>query len=96
MKEVARLEGLEPRSKPIFIIVSKFDNGAILYTRPDPKNPHFMVRPDWSRTLMPVSFTSPLTTEYWDDDGGSEFAEMYARLEREGMVLEMPEVASPR
>ncbi len=88
MKEVERLEGLEPRSKPIFIIVSKFDNGAILYTRPDPKNPHFMVRPDWSRTLMPMSFAAPLRSDYWDDDGSDEFNAMMARIEREGAVLE--------
>jgi len=88
MKEVERLEGLEPRPKPIFIIVSKFDNGAILYTRSDPKNPHFMVRPDWSRTLMPMSFAAPLRSDYWDDDGSDEFNAMIARIEREGAVLE--------
>ena len=68
----------------------KFDNGVIFYTRPDPQNAHFMVRPDWSRTLMPVSFTSPLTTEYWDDDGSKEFAQMMTRIETDGGVLEGP------
>ncbi len=68
MNQVQRLEQIEPMVKPRFIIVCKYDNGATLYTRPDPENPHFMVRPDWSRTLMPMSFVAPLNTEYWDDD----------------------------
>ena len=90
MKEVERLERVEPRPKPKFIIVSKFDNGSTLYTSPDPKNPHFMVRPDWSRTLMPMSYAAPLRSEYWDDDGSDEFSAMMTRIEREAAVLEAP------
>ncbi len=59
MKQVERLKQIEPTKKPKFIIVCRYDNGATLYTRPDPENPHFMVRPDWSRMLMPMSFVSP-------------------------------------
>tara|TARA_B100000686_G_C16794316_1_gene981141 strand:- start:104 stop:1348 length:1245 start_codon:yes stop_codon:yes gene_type:complete len=88
MKEVKRLERVQPRSKPKFIIVTSFDNGATLYTCPDPKNPHFMVRPDWSRTLMPMSFAAPLTSEYWDDDDSDQFDRMMVRIEKEGAVLE--------
>ena len=88
MDEVRRLERIEPMAKPRFIIVSRYDNGTTLYARPDPENPHFMVRPDWSRELMPVSFAAPLKTRYWDDDGSAEFGAMMARLEREGAVLE--------
>jgi len=87
MKAVERLEQVEPRSKPGFIIISRFDNGATLYTSPDPNNPHFMVRPDWSRTLMPMSFAAPLTSEYWDDDGSDAFDEMMTRIRQEGAVL---------
>ena len=87
MIEVERLEQIEPAAKPKFIIVSKYDNGTVFYTRPDP-NVHFMVRPDWSRSLMPVSFAAPLKTEYWDDDGSADFAAMMTRVEREGAVLE--------
>ena len=88
MEEVERLERVEPRPKAKFIIVSRFENGTTLYTSPDPKNPHFMVRPDWSRTLMPMSYAAPLRSEYWDEDGSSEFATMMDRIEREGAVLE--------
>ena len=88
MKEVERLEQIEPKGKPRFIIVCKYDNGSTLHTRPDPENPHFMVRPDWSRMLMPMSFVAPLTTEYWDDDGSDEFNGMMARIEEAGAVLE--------
>ena len=88
MDEVRRLEQIEPVAKPRFILVSRYDNGTTLYVRPDPENPHFMVRPDWSRELMPVSFAAPLKTEYWDDDGSAGFSAMMARLEREGPVLE--------
>ena len=46
-----------------------------------------MVRPDRSR-IIPMSYDSPVTTSYWDDDGSPEYREMFARLEREQMVLE--------
>ncbi len=88
IKEVERLTQVEPTKKPKFLIVCKYDNGAILYTRPDPENPHFMVRPDWSRMLMPMSFVSPLKTEYWDDDGSADFKAMMARVEECGAALE--------
>ena len=88
MAKVRRLEQIEPAAKPRFIIVSKYDHGPTLYTRPDPQNPHFMVRPDWSRTLMPLSFVAPLKTEYWDDDGSDEFNAMMARIEKEDAILE--------
>ena len=88
MAEVRRLEQIEPAAKPRFIIVSKYDHGPTLYTRPDPQNPHFMVRPDWSRTLMPLRFVAPLKTEYWDDDGSDEFNTMMSRIEAEDAVLE--------
>ena len=88
MKEVERLTRIEPMTKPNFMIVCKYDNGTTLYTRPDPENPHFMVRPDWSRTLMPMSFVAPLKTEYWDDDATTDFNAMMARVEQEGAVLQ--------
>ena len=47
-----------------------------------------MVRPDWSRTLMPLSFVAPVKTEYWDDDGSDEFNTMMSRIEAEDAVLE--------
>ena len=46
-----------------------------------------MVRPD-SRRLLPMSYASPISTEYWDDDGSPEFRAMFARVEQEGVVLE--------
>ena len=85
---VERLKAIEPPAKPRFIIVCTYTDGTTLYTSPDPTNPHFMVRPDWSRTLMPVSFTSPFTTRYWDDDDSDNFNTMMARIERDGAVLE--------
>ena len=88
MEAVKRLAQIEPMPKPRFMIVCKYASGATLYTRPDPENPHFMVRPDWSRRLMPMSFVAPLKTEYWDDDGSADFEAMMARVERDGAVLE--------
>ena len=85
---VERLKAIEAPSKPRFIIESIYADGTTQYTSPDPTNPHFMHRPDWSRTLMPVSFTSPLTTRYWDDDGSEGFKTMMASIERDGAVLE--------
>jgi len=59
----------------------------VLYNIADPKQSIFMVRPD-VRRLLPLSYVSPVTTEYWDDDGTAEYRAMFARIEREGVVLE--------
>ena len=48
-----------------------------------------MVRPDRWR-LIPMSYDCPLTTEYWDDDGTEEYRKMFARIEKEGVVLLQP------
>ncbi len=85
LKKLERVEATK------FIIKSKYDNGAHMYCIPDPKNLHFMVRPDWSR-LIPMSFAAPLSTEYWDDDGTAEFNTMLERLRIEGVVLEKGDV----
>ena len=85
--ELERLKSLEFTEKSKFILKSKFKNGTRMFNVPDPKNPHFMVRPDWSR-LIPMSFAAPIATQYWDDDGTAEFAAMYERVEREGAILE--------
>ena len=86
-----RLKALELPPQPRWIIKSRYVNGTRLYCPYDPESSrHFLVRPDWKRGLVPFSFCAPITTEYWDDDGSPEFAQMYARLEREGMVLEPP------
>ena len=42
------------------IVVCRYESGATLYARPDPGNPNFMVRPDWSRSSMPMSFAASL------------------------------------
>jgi len=58
-----------------------------MYNLADPKNSIFMVRPDRKR-LIPMSYDAPISTEYWDDDGTSEYKKMLARLEQEGVALE--------
>lgn len=87
MDVVERLERIAPPTKPTFIIECTYGNGSKLYTRPDPANPHFMVRPDWSRTLMPLSFNAPLKTRYWDEDSSAKFAHLMERIERDGAVV---------
>ena len=88
-EELERLEKRElPPPKP-WIIKSQFENRARMYNVYEAgKTRHFMVRPDWTRGGVPMSYAAPISTEYWDDDGTPEFAEMLARLEREGTVLE--------
>jgi L-alanine-DL-glutamate epimerase-like enolase superfamily enzyme len=88
--ELERLKSLEKRKKTKFILKSRFKNGTRMYNVPDPENPHYMVRPDWSRRI-PMSFAAPISTEYWDDDGSAEFKSMYERVEREDVVLERDE-----
>ena len=82
-----RLENLKLPEQEKWIIKSQFKNGTKMYNIADPKNSIFMVRPDRSR-LIPMSYDSPISTEYWDNDGTSAYREMFARIEREGIVLE--------
>ncbi|MBM3803046.1 MAG: hypothetical protein FJW26_12155 [Acidimicrobiia bacterium] len=85
--ELKRLSELKLPEQPKWIIKSRFKNGTKMYNIADPKNSIFMVRPDRKR-LIPMSYVSPITTEYWDNDGTAAYQEMFARIEREGMVLE--------
>jgi hypothetical protein len=57
-----------------------------MYNIADPKQSIFMVRPD-TRRLIPMSYTSPLKTEYWDDDRSPAYREMFARIEKQGVVV---------
>ena len=82
-----RLENLKLPEQEKWIIKSQFKNGTKMYNIADPKNSIFMVRPDRSR-LIPMSYDSPISTAYWDNDGTSAYQEMFARIEREGIVLE--------
>lgn len=82
-----RLENLKLPEQERWIIKSQFKNGTKMYNIADPKNSIFMVRPDRSR-LIPMSYDAPISTEYWDNDGTSAYQEMFARIEREGIVLE--------
>ena len=82
-----RLENLKLPEQEKWIIKSQFKNGTKMYNIADPKNSIFMVRPDRSR-LIPMSYDSPISTEYWDNDGTPAYQEMFARIEREGIVLE--------
>ena len=82
-----RLKNLKLPEQEKWIIKSQFKNGTKMYNIADPKNSIFMVRPDRSR-LIPMSYDSPISTEYWDNDGTSAYQEMFARIEREGIVLE--------
>ena len=82
-----RLKNLKLPEQEKWIIKSQFKNGTKMYNIADPKNSIFMVRPDRSR-LIPMSYDSPISTEYWDNDGTSAYREMCARIEREGIVLE--------
>ncbi len=85
-EELERLKklGLPEQSK--WIIKTRFANGTMMYNIADPKQSLFMVRPDWRR-LIPMSYASPLTTDYWDDDGSPEYRTMFKRIEQEGIVL---------
>ncbi|HCL30220.1 MAG TPA: hypothetical protein DIC52_17535 [Candidatus Latescibacteria bacterium] len=93
LDKVRSLESAPAIKKPRFIIRTRYRNGTLLQTRPDPANPHFMVRPDWSRELMPMSYAAPLASDYWDDDGSEAFAATYRRIEEEGALIEAADAA---
>ena len=84
--ELERLKELELPAQAKWIIKTRFANGTRMYIIADPKQSIFMVRPD-TRRLIPMSYRSPLTTEYWDDDGSSVYREMFARIKKEGVVV---------
>ena len=87
--ELERLSALEPAVCDPWIIRSRFANGARMYHKYDVRTTrHFLVRPDWRRGKVPMSYDSPITTDYWDDDGSPEWRQMMQRIETEGMVLE--------
>ena len=87
LAELERLKKLELPAQSRWIIRTRFANGTMMYNIADPKNSIFMVRPDLRR-LVPMSYNAPVTTEWWDDDGSSEYSKMFARIESEGIVLE--------
>lgn len=82
-----RLKKLRLPEQAKWIIKTKFQNGTTMYNIADPKNSIFMVRPDRNR-LLPLSYCAPLKTEYWDNDGTPAYETMFARIEKEGVVLE--------
>ena len=87
--ELERLEALELPTPTPWIVKTRYQNGTRMYCRYCPATTrHFLIRPDWTRGLLPMSYTAPVETEYWDDDGSREFAAMMERLEREKVVLE--------
>ena len=84
--ELERLKKLQLPKQPKWIIKTTFDNGTRMFNIANPEDSIFMVRPD-RRRLIPLRYDLPLSTEYWDDDGSSEYKQMFARIEREGVVL---------
>lgn len=84
--ELDRLRQLKLPPQPKWILKTRYKNGTLMYNIADTKNPIFMVLPIVSR-LIPMSYDAPLATEYWDNDGSSQWQEMFARIEREGVVL---------
>ena len=84
--ELERLKTLKLPLQKKWIIKTRYANGSLMYNIADPKESIFMVRPD-RRKLLPLSYQAPLKTEWWDDDGSQEYKNMFARIEKEGVVL---------
>ena len=85
--ELERLKKQELPAQPKWLIKSQFKNGTRMFNIADTGNSIFMVRPDVNR-LIPMSYASLISTEYWDDDGTPEYKTMFERIERDGIVLE--------
>ena len=81
-----RLKKLKLPNQQKWIIKSKYANGTTMYNIADPAQSIFMVRPD-VRKLLPLSYQSPVKTEWWDNDGTANYRAMFKRIEKEGVVL---------
>lgn len=90
---LARLAALELPAQAPWVIRSRFANGVRMYHLGDPEQSIFMVRPD-TRRLLPLSYASPISTDYWDDDGSPEYRAVRERLAREGAILEKTQEVS--
>ena len=87
--ELERLENLELPGPEPWIVKSTFANGTRMYMRYHwSESRHALIRPDWTKGLVPMSYAAPISTEWWDDDGTPEFEQMMARLGEEKLVLE--------
>ena len=87
-----QLERLKKQKLPTqakWIINTTYKNGTRMFNIADPAESIFMVRPD-RRKLLPLSYDAPLSTEWWDDDGSQTYREMFARIQKRGVVLEKP------
>jgi L-alanine-DL-glutamate epimerase-like enolase superfamily enzyme len=85
--ELERLKNLQLPGPTNWIIKSQFKNGTKMYYNMGPGQSIHMVRPDRARQI-PHSYAAPISTQYWDDDGTSEYRAMFERIEQEGLVLE--------
>lgn len=86
-EKLEQLKSLKLPAQPKWIIRSKFANGSRMFNIADPAQSIFMVRPD-VRKLIPMSYVAPISSEWWDDDGSTEYRAMFRRIEKEGVVLE--------
>jgi galactonate dehydratase len=87
--ELERLAKLELPDPEPWILRSRFKNGTTMYIPiASGKGGHFFVRPDWTKGLIPMSYDSPIASDYWDNDDSADFAAMWERLEREELVIE--------
>ena len=89
--ELERLKSLTLPEQPKWILKSTYDNGTVMYNIVDPKNSSFIVRPDLRREVT-LSYDASIKSEYWDPDGTPAFRDMFARLEKEGLILESPKI----
>ena len=89
--ELDRLKKIKLPEQPPWIVKSTFNNGSKMYHITGPKRYGTSLVQTANSRLIPMSYDSPICTEYWDDDGTAEYRTMFERIEREGMVLERRE-----
>ena len=85
---LAQRLAFRPEPQARWIVRTTYANGTHMYNIHDPSDSLFMVRPDRRREHT-FSYNSPLSPDYWDDDGTPAWRDMFTRIEQEGMVLEI-------
>jgi hypothetical protein len=92
-EKLSYLEQLVLPTPDRWILKTQYANGTTMYNIHDPQDHRFYIRPEKEILLR---YDEPIVTEYWTDDGSSEYEMMLRRIEVEGTIIEKDETNNRR